>query len=226
MPVIENPRWRARTEAAHAELAAWQTPPRSPGRIQMGEIVRWLDQNMPADTIYTNGAGNFATWLHRFHRYRGLGTQLAPTSGSMGYGFPAALGAKVRDPNHPVVCFAGDGDFQMTGQELATAVQYGLDVIVLLVNNGMYGTIRMHQERHYPARPIATDLVNPDFAALARAYGAHGEVVERTEDFAAAFGRARASAKPAIIEIKLDPEAITPRQSLSEIRAAALAERH
>ncbi len=226
LPVIENPRWRARTEAAHGEFAAWQTPPRSPGRIQMGEIVRWLDLNMPADTIYTNGAGNFATWLHRFHRYRGLGTQLAPTSGSMGYGFPAALGAKVRDPAHPVVCFAGDGDFQMTGQELATAVQYGLDVIVLLVNNGMYGTIRMHQERHYPARPIATDLVNPDFAALARAYGAHGEVVERTEDFAAAFTRARAAGKPAIIEIKLDPEAITPRQSLSEIRAAALAERH
>ena len=226
MPAIGNPRWRARTEAAHAEFAAWQQPPRSPGRIQMGEIIHWLDQNMPADTIYTNGAGNFATWLHRFHRYRGLGTQLAPTSGSMGYGFPAALGAKVRDPSHPVVCIAGDGDFQMTGQELGTAVQYQLDVIVILVNNGMYGTIRMHQERHYPERVIATDLVNPDFAALARAYGAHGEVVERTEDFAAAFTRARASGRPAIIELKLDPEAITPRQSLSDIRAAALAERH
>jgi len=226
MPAVEHPKWRQRTETAHAEYAAWQKPPRSPGRIQMAEIVAWLDKHMPADTVYTNGAGNFATWIHRFHRYRGFGTQLAPTSGSMGYGFPAALGAKVQDAARPVVCIAGDGDFQMTGQELSTAVQYGLDVIVLLVNNGMYGTIRMHQERHYPERTIATDLVNPDFAALARAYGAHGETVERTEDFAAAFERARASGKPAIIELKLDPEAITPRQSLSEIRAAALASPH
>ncbi|HKX07022.1 MAG TPA: thiamine pyrophosphate-binding protein [Stellaceae bacterium] len=220
---IENPRWREATAAARAEYEAWQTPPRSPGKIQMAEIVRWLDQHMPPETAYTNGAGNFATWLHRFHRYRGFGTQLAPTSGSMGYGFPAALGAKVTDPARPVVCFAGDGDFQMTGQELATAVQYKLDVIVLVINNGMLGTIRMHQERHYPERTIATDLVNPDFAALAHAYGAFGEIVERTEDFAAAFERARASGKPAVLELKLDPEALTPRQSLSEIRAEALA---
>jgi len=226
LPPIEAPRWKAWTEAARAEFEAWQTPPRSPGKIQMAEIVRWLDQNMPPETAYTNGAGNFATWLHRFHRYRGFGTQLAPTSGSMGYGFPAALGAKVTDPTKPVVCFAGDGDFQMTGQELATAVQYKLDVIVLVINNGMLGTIRMHQERHYPERVMATDLVNPDFAALARAYGAFGEVVERTEDFASAFQRARASGGPAILELKLDPEAITPRQSLSEIRAEALAKAH
>jgi len=225
-PAIANPPWRAETVAARAEYEAWQKPVRSPGKVQMAEIVRWLGEHMPAETVYTNGAGNFATWLHRFHRYRGLGTQLAPTSGSMGYGFPAALGAKVHDPARPVVCIAGDGDFQMTGQELATAVQYRLDVIVLIVNNGMLGTIRMHQERHYPNRPIATDLVNPDFAALARAYGAFGEVVERTEDFAAAFERARACGKPAIIELKLDPEALTPRQSLSEIRAEALAARH
>ncbi len=220
---IENPRWKPATAAARAEFEAWQVPLRSPGKIQMAEIVRWLDQHMPPETAYTNGAGNFATWLHRFHRYRGFGTQLAPTSGSMGYGFPAALGAKVTDPARPVVCFAGDGDFQMTGQELATAVQYKLDVIVLVVNNGMLGTIRMHQERHYPERTIATDLVNPDFAALARAYGAFGETVERTEDFAAAFERARASGKPAILDLKLDPEALTPRQSLSEIRAEGLA---
>ena len=220
---IENPRWKPATAAARAEFEAWQEPLRSPGKIQMAEIVRWLDQHMPPETAYTNGAGNFATWLHRFHRYRGFGTQLAPTSGSMGYGFPAALGAKVTDPARPVVCFAGDGDFQMTGQELATAVQYKLDVIVLVVNNGMLGTIRMHQERHYPERTIATDLVNPDFAALARAYGAFGETVERTEDFAAAFERARASGKPAILDLKLDPEALTPRQSLSEIRAEGLA---
>ncbi|HLJ21276.1 MAG TPA: thiamine pyrophosphate-binding protein [Stellaceae bacterium] len=226
LPPIENPRWKASTEAAHAEFEAWQAPPRSPGKIQMAEIVRWLDQHMPPETVYTNGAGNFATWLHRFHRYRGFGTQLAPTSGSMGYGFPAALGAKVTDPTRPVVCFAGDGDFQMTGQELATAVQYKLDVIVLVINNGMLGTIRMHQERHYPERTIATDLVNPDFAALARAYGAFGETVERTEDFAAAFERARASGGPAVLELKLDPEALTPRQSLSEIRAEGLAKAH
>ena len=226
LPPIENPKWKAATEAARAEFEAWQTPPRSPGKIQMAEIVRWLDQHMPPETAYTNGAGNFATWLHRFHRYRGFGTQLAPTSGSMGYGFPAALGAKVTDPTRPVVCFAGDGDFQMTGQELATAVQYKLDVIVLVINNGMLGTIRMHQERHYPERTIATDLVNPDFAALARAYGAFGETVERTEDFAAAFQRARASRGPAILELKLDPEALTPRQSLSEIRAEGLAKAH
>ena len=226
LPVIEAPRWKSSTEAARAEFEAWQTPPRSPGKIQMAEIVRWLDQHMPPETVYTNGAGNFATWLHRFHRYRGFGTQLAPTSGSMGYGFPAALGAKVTDPTRPVVCFAGDGDFQMTGQELATAVQYKLDVIVLVINNGMLGTIRMHQERHYPERTIATELVNPDFAALARAYGAFGEVVERTEDFPATFERARASGGPAIIEVKLDPEAITPRQSLSEIRAEALEKSH
>ena len=225
-PPIENPRWKASTEAARAEFEAWQTPPRSPGKIQMAEIVHWLDKHMPPETAYTNGAGNFATWLHRFHRYRGFGTQLAPTSGSMGYGFPAALGAKVTDPTRPVVCFAGDGDFQMTGQELATAVQYKLDVIVLVINNGMLGTIRMHQERHYPERTIATDLVNPDFAALARAYGAFGETVERTEDFAAAFERARASGKPAILDLKLDPEALTPRQSLSEIRAEGLAKAH
>lgn len=226
LPPIESPRWKAQTAAARAEYEAWQAPPRSPGKIQMAEIVRWLDQHMPPETAYTNGAGNFATWLHRFHRYRGFGTQLAPTSGSMGYGFPAALGAKVTEPARPVVCFAGDGDFQMTGQELATAVQYKLDVIVLVINNNMLGTIRMHQERHYPERTIATDLVNPDFAALARAYGAFGETVERTEDFAAAFERARASGKPAVLELKLDPEALTPRQSLSEIRAEGLAKAH
>ncbi|HMK67427.1 MAG TPA: thiamine pyrophosphate-binding protein [Stellaceae bacterium] len=226
LPPVDKPRWAQATEVARAEYEAWQKPSKSPGKIQMAEIVRWLDQHMPADTVYTNGAGNFATWLHRFHRYRGYGTQLAPTSGSMGYGFPAALGAKATRPDRPAVCFAGDGDFQMTGQELATAVQYGLDVIVLVVNNGMLGTIRMHQERHHPGRTIATDLVNPDFAALARAYGAHGETVERTEDFAVAFERARASGKPAVIELKLDPEALTPRQSLSEIRAEALAQKH
>jgi acetolactate synthase-1/2/3 large subunit len=223
---IANPSWREATATARAEYEAWQQPVRSPGNLQMAEIVRWLGNHMPPETVFTNGAGNFATWLHRFHRYRDFGTQLAPTSGSMGYGFPAALGAKVQDRRRPVVCIAGDGDFQMTGQELATAVQYELDAIVLIVNNGMLGTIRMHQERHHPGRPFATDLANPDFAALARAYGAFGEAVERTEDFPAAFERARASGKPALIDLKIDPEALTPRQSLSEIRAEALAAQH
>jgi acetolactate synthase I/II/III large subunit len=183
----------------------------------------WLDVELPPDAIVTNGAGNFATWVHRFHQYRRFGTQLAPTSGSMGYGFPAALAAKLRHPDRVVVCVAGDGDFLMTGQELATAVQQKLGVIVLLVNNNMYGTIRAHQERYYPERVIGTALHNPDFAVLARAYGADGAIVERTADFAPAFARARAASGPFIIELRIDPEALTIRQSLSEIRAQALA---
>jgi acetolactate synthase-1/2/3 large subunit len=210
---------------ARAAYEAWQKPVRSPGRVQMSEIVASLRERLPPEAIMTNGAGNFATWMHRFHRYARLGTQLAPTSGSMGYGFPAAIGAKLRHRDRPVVCIAGDGDFLMTGQELATAVQYGADVVVLLVDNGMYGTIRMHQEREYPGRVHGTALQNPDFAALARAYGAVAATVERTEDFPAAFDKALAAKKPALIHIRLDPEAITPRQSLSEIRAAAEARR-
>jgi acetolactate synthase-1/2/3 large subunit len=226
LPPLANPPWAAATRAAHEDYLAWRKPPRSPGAIQMGEIMLWLDEQLPPDAIVTNGAGNFATWVHRFYRYRRFGTQLAPTSGSMGYGFPAAVAAKIAHPERTVVCVAGDGDFLMTGQELATAAHLRLGVIVLLLNNGMYGTIRMHQERHYPGRVIGTDLYNPDFAALARAYGAYGEVVERTEDFAAAFARARAAGGPAILELRIDPEALTIRQSLSEIRAAAKAERH
>jgi acetolactate synthase I/II/III large subunit len=220
---IADPPWSAGTVAAHAAYLAYRRPVRSPGDLQMSEIVLWLDEELPPDAIFTNGAGNFAGWLHRFHRYRRFGSQLAPTSGSMGYGFPAAVAAKLVHPDRAVVCLAGDGDFLMTGQELATAVQQRLRVIVLILNNGMYGTIRMHQERDYPERVIATALHNPDFVALARAYGAYGELVERTADFAAAFRRAQAAPGPAVLELRLDPEAITPRQSLSEIRAAALA---
>jgi acetolactate synthase I/II/III large subunit len=220
---VQNPPWAAATAAAHQDYLAARRPPRSPGDIQLGEIMLWLDEHLPADAIFTNGAGNFATWVHRFHQYRRFGSQLAPTSGSMGYGFPAAVAAKIVHPDRAVICVAGDGDFLMTGQELATAVHRRLGVIVLVVNNGMYGTIRMHQERHHPGRVIGTDLHNPDFAALARAYGAYGEVVERTADFAAAFERARAAGVPAILELRIDPEALTIRQSLSEIRTAALA---
>jgi acetolactate synthase-1/2/3 large subunit len=213
------PRWAARTKAMHESYLKWSTPPMTgPGAVQMGPIMAWIEENTAEDTIFTNGAGNYATWLHRFHRFRRYGTQAAPTSGSMGYGLPAAVAAKQLHPEREVVCFAGDGCFMMHGQEFATAVRYKLPIITLVINNGIYGTIRMHQEREYPGRVSATDLTNPDFAALARAYGGHGETVEKTEDFAAAFLNARASGKPAIIEVKLDPEAITPTRTLSDIR--------
>ena len=174
---------------------------------------------LPEDAIICNGAGNFATWMHRFHRFRRFAAQGAPTSGSMGYGVPAGVAAKHLFPEREVIVWAGDGDFLMHGQEFATAVQYGLPIIVVILNNGIYGTIRMHQERDYPGRVSGTDLKNPDFAALARAYGGHGETVETTDEFAPAFERAKKSGKPAVIEVKLDPEAITPTRTLTEIRA-------
>jgi acetolactate synthase-1/2/3 large subunit len=186
-------------------------------------VVAWLNETLPPEAIMTNGAGNYATWLHRFYRFRRFRSQLAPTSGSMGYGLPAAVAAKAVHPDRPVVCFAGDGCFMMHGQELATAMQYGLPIVIIVVNNGKLGTIRMHQENHYPGRVSATDLVNPDFAALARAYGGYGEVVEDDVDFADAFGRALASGKPALLELRLDPEAITPAATLSGLRAKAMA---
>ncbi|WP_037415366.1 thiamine pyrophosphate-binding protein [Sinorhizobium sp. CCBAU 05631] len=214
-----TPGWAPRTAAMHETYLRWSTPPETgPGDVRMGPIMNWIEANTAPDAIFTNGAGNYATWLHRFHRFRRYGTQPAPASGSMGYGLPAAVAAKRLHPNREVICFAGDGCFLMHGQEFATAVRYALPIIVLVINNGIYGTIRMHQEREYPGRVSATDLTNPNFAALARAYGGHGETVERTEEFADAFLRARASRKPAIIEIKLDPEAITPARTLSEIR--------
>jgi acetolactate synthase-1/2/3 large subunit len=213
--------WDNETRTARADYLEWSTPPQVEGPIQMGEIVNWLEQRLPADAILTNGAGNYAIWIHRFHRYRRFRTQLAPTNGSMGYGVPAAVAAKVTAPARMVVSFNGDGCYMMNGQELATAVQYNAAVIFVVVNNGSYGTIRMHQERAYPSRVSGTDLVNPDFAALARAYGAHGELVEQTADFAPAFERAAKAGKPALIEIRLSVEIITPRQTLSQIRAAA-----
>lgn len=214
-----TPAWAQRTDAMHETYLKWSTPPETgPGEVQMGPIMNWIEAHTAPDAIFTNGAGNYATWLHRFHRFRRYGTQAAPASGSMGYGLPAAVAAKHLHRDREVICFAGDGCFLMHGQEFATAVRYDLPIIVLVINNGIYGTIRMHQERDYPGRVSATDLTNPDFAALARAYGGHGETVERTEDFADAFVRARTSGRPAIVEIKLDPEAITPTRTLSEIR--------
>ena len=219
---VDSSAWRAETEQAHADhLASMEHTP-GPGDVQMGEVMAWLRERLPEDAILTNGAGNFSVWAHRFYEFRRFPTQLAPTSGAMGYGLPAAVAAKLVHPERLVVCFAGDGDFLMSGQELATAVQYELPIVVLVVNNGMYGTIRMHQERHYPGRPFGTDLVNPDFARYAEAFGGHGEVVERTEEFAPAFERAVASGRPAVIELRVDPEAITPRATLTEIRERAL----
>ncbi|WP_119459216.1 thiamine pyrophosphate-binding protein [Rhodospirillaceae bacterium SYSU D60014] len=221
LPPVDSAAWTEWTAAARADYLANLQHPQNPGALQMGEVMAYLRERLPADAILTNGAGNYATWLHRFYQYRHFRTQLAPTSGAMGYGVPAAVAAKAVHPDRPVISFAGDGCFLMNGQELATAVQYGLNIIILVINNGMYGTIRMHQERHYPGRISGTDLVNPDFAAYARAFGAHGETVETTADFAPAFERAVQAGRPALLELKLDPEAITPRASLSQIRAAA-----
>jgi acetolactate synthase-1/2/3 large subunit len=218
---VDSSAWKSSTETAHADYLANTEPTRLPGEVQLGEIVGWLRKNVPADTIITNGAGNYTAWVHRYYPYRGFRTQVAPTSGAMGYGVPAGVAAKAVYPNRTVISWNGDGCFMMNGQELATAVQHNLPVIFVVVNNGMYGTIRMHQERHYPDRVIGTDLVNPDFAALARAYGASGETVTRTVEFAPAFQRAMTAGKPSLIEIRVDPEALTPRQSLSQIRAAA-----
>lgn len=214
-----SPAWPPRTEAMHAAYRKWSTPPATgPGAVHMGPIMEWIEANVPEDAIFTNGAGNYATWVHRFHRFRRYATQAAPASGSMGYGLPAAVAAKALHPEREVICFAGDGCFLMHGQEFATAVRYRLPIITVVVNNGMYGTIRMHQEREYPGRVSGTGLTNPDFADLARAYGGHGETVRETSEFAGAFERARTSGKPAIIEILLDPEAITPAKTLTDIR--------
>jgi len=220
----EKVAWSVATPAAHAEFIEWTAKPAQvPGAVNLGEIIAGLRDTLPAETIICNGAGNFSIWVHRFWRYRRYGTQLAPIAGSMGYGVPAAIAAKRLMPDRTVIAFAGDGDFLMTGQELATAMQYELPIIIVIADNGMYGTIRMHQERHYPARVIGTELKNPDFAALARAYGAFGALVEKTADFTAAFDAALASGKPAVIHLKVDPQAITPAATLDSIRKAAQA---
>ena len=184
-------------------------------------MVKIVSDMLPENGIVTNGAGNYAAFVHRFTEYKGYRSCLAPTSGSMGYGLPAAIAAKLADPTRTVVNFAGDGCFLMTGQELATACQYGLGIVTIVANNGMYGTIRAHQERQYPERVVGTTLVNPDFAAYARSFGALGETVESTEQFRPALQRMLDAGKPGIIELKIDPEALTPRQTLSEIRASA-----
>ncbi len=193
-----------------------------PGALDLGEVMAWLRQRLPEGAILTNGAGNYSGWVQRFHQYTGFRTQLAPTNGAMGYGVPSGIAAKIVHPDRIVLSFSGDGCFTMNGQELATAAQYDLPVLFIVINNGMYGTIRMHQEREYPGRVYATALKNPDFAALARAYGLFGEVVNKTAEFAPAFERALGSNKPALLELRIDPEAITTRTSLSAVRAQAI----
>ena len=212
--------WRTRARAA------WEAGfdlPLQPSPVDMGLVTAHLRDVLPADAILTNGAGNFTVWPNKFYKFGPEARLLAPQSGAMGYGLPAAIAAKVAHPGRTVVCFAGDGDFQMNCQELGTAMQAGAQPIVLILNNGTYGTIRAHQERNYPARVSGTTLENPDFAALARAYGFHAERVARTEDFAPAFARARASGTGAVLDLDISPEALTPRQTLSQMRAAALA---
>lgn len=220
---VASPAWLGSAAAAHQEYVAWQAPRRMPGAVDLWQVVAALRERLPENAILANGAGNYTTWLHRLYRYPRYRTQLAPYSGAMGYGVPAAIAAKAVHPDRVVVSWNGDGCFLMNGQELATAVQYGLAIVFIVIDNAMYGTIRMHQERQYPGRAYGTDLVNPDFAALARAYGAAGETVRRTDQFAPALERALAANRPALLHLLVDPQAVTMNATIDELRAQALA---
>ena len=224
-------KWQHTVAEAKADLLAWQVEPaifaQENAPLNLWQVVQEIMRQTPVDTIITNGAGNYATWAHRYFRYGGFRTQLAPTSGAMGYSVPSGVAAKIIDPERTVITFAGDGEYMMNGQELATAVQYKAGVIIIVFNNGMFGTIRMHQEREFPARVSGTELHNPDFAALARAYGASGETVLSTAEFAPALERAlkysRENQLPALIELRYDGNLITPGASLEAIRKQAKA---
>jgi acetolactate synthase I/II/III large subunit len=216
---LDSSQWLDWTQEAHAGFLAWLDHRRGPGALDLGDVMAHLRERLPPDAIVTNGAGNYTVWVHRFYVFRRYRTQLSPCSGAMGYGVPAAVAAKVMNPERIVVCVSGDGDFLMSGHELAAAAQERAPIVVLLVNNGMYGTIRMHQERQFPGRVVGTDLENPDFVALAEAYGAQAELVERSEDFPEAFERALAAGRPAVLELRVEAEAITPQTTLSAIRA-------
>ncbi|MFT5068493.1 MAG: acetolactate synthase-1/2/3 large subunit [Candidatus Paceibacteria bacterium] len=223
-PTLKVPQQRLdHLKQCHNSYRDWSSLPTEahPGEVQMPAIMAYLAASLPANSIITNGAGNYATWIHRFWKFSEYGTQLAPTSGSMGYGLPAAVAAKIAFPNKTVVAFAGDGCFQMTMQELGTASQAKAAVVVLVIDNGMYGTIRMHQELHFPNRVSVTDLVNPDFCALAKAYGAFATQVTNSAQFPQALSDAMRANKPALIHIKLDPQALTPSQTLNQIRDRA-----
>lgn len=220
LPAAPDIRWRDWTGAAQADYRRNLEPQPMPGALDFGQVMQYLRETLAPDSVLSNGAGNYTLWVQRFYQYRGLGTQLAPCSGTMGYGLPAAIACKLAQPQRTVVSFAGDGCFLMTAQELATAVQYGANVVVIVVNNGMYGSIRMHQERHHPGRVVGTTLVNPDFIALARAYGAHAEAVEHTAQFPAAWERAAQAGRPALIELRTSPEALSPRATITSLRAS------
>ncbi|UEM18635.1 thiamine pyrophosphate-binding protein [Skermanella mucosa] len=219
---VKSDRWRAWAEAGRRDFLEWLKPAPYDGALDLGAVSVWLRDRLPADAIVTIDAGNFSGWAQRFLTYRRPGRQLGPTSGAMGYSVPAAVAAKLVHPERMVVSYVGDGGFMMTGQELATAMHTGSAPIILVFNNGMFGTIRMHQEKNYPGRVSATALTNPDFAALAQSYGAFGAAVERTEDFAPAFEAAVASGKAAVIELRMDPEVISTRTTLSALRQQAL----
>ena len=212
-------RWGSWVEEQRADYESFLEPTQVPGDLNMGEVVAHISATMPKDTIITNGAGNYTVWPHRFHRHRAYRTQLAPTSGSMGYGVPAAVAAQVASPDQPVISFSGDGCFMMCAQELATARLYKLDCIFLVVNNGMLGTIRMHQERNHPDRTIATDLFNPDFVAYAASFGISGERITRTGEFPEALERARTADGGYLIELVVNKEALTPTQTLAQANA-------
>jgi len=221
LPKPSRVTWNESASKAHAEYEAWQAPRPAAGAVDLWSIVATLRERLPHDAILASGAGNYTVWLHRLYRHRPWRTQLAPYNGSMGYGVPAAVAAKLACPERTVVSWNGDGCFQMNGQEIATAVQYGANVIFIVVDNGMYGTIRMHQEREYPERVIGTALVNPDFAALARSYGAVGETVVRTDEFAPALERALAANRPTLLHLRVDPQAITMSATIDDLRAQA-----
>jgi acetolactate synthase-1/2/3 large subunit len=221
--VTPNAAWRESAESAHADFLAWtETATPQPGEVNLGEIMIWLRDHVPTNTILCNGAGNYASWIHRFYRFREFMTHIAPTSASMGYGMPAAIAMQRLHPERLILSVNGDGDFLMSGQEFAIAVQYRLPIIVVVCDNGMYGTIRMHQEREFPGRISATELHNPDFDAYARAFGGFGALVKKTSDFPAAFAAARVSGLPSIIHLKIDSDAILPAATLSGIREGAL----
>jgi acetolactate synthase-1/2/3 large subunit len=224
VPAAHRPGWRAAVRADY-ESGLLPSPAAESAALDLGQIMGWLRERLPGDAIVTSDAGNFSGWPNRFLQYRRPGRQLGPTSGAMGYGVPAAVGAKLVHPDRLVVGFCGDGGFLMTGQELATSLAEGVGPIILLFNNAMYGTIRMHQERRFPGRVVGTALRNPDFVALARAYGAFAARVERTADFAAAFDEAAAGKRAAVIELVMDPEVITTRTTLSALRRQAEAQR-
>lgn len=214
----DAPVWADWTRSARQDYEAFQDPVPTPGDVKMEQVILWLSRHLPDNAIITNGAGNFATWLHRYFTFKQHGTQLAPTSGSMGYGFPAAVAASLEHPDCTVVAWLGDGEFQMTLNEMSTAIQHGAKPIAIIANNGRYGTIRMHQERTYPGRVSGTNLANPDFAALARAYGGYGETVTNGADFSDAFARAQAADRLAVIELVLDPQVATPSLTLDDLR--------